>query len=282
MHADVEAFAVFRSLLAAIKPAPFREMVLEFSVSLAQQHQLLLDACAVVDTDRLAPAEPVPMGAGAFKSHLDEQVIAEARQNAAAAMSRVSDVSRQRGVDCRTHVEDGDTAAILVAAVQRCDLLVCGHTRGGDASERSLLHAILKHCPRPAIVTPQQECSVRNVLVAYDGSVQAARTLASFVASGFGKGCAVHVVAFDDGPGKSQQQAETAQAFLLRHGMASETHAGLPADDVGSQILTQAEHLSADLVVMGAFGRSAVREFFFGSVTQSVLSALPVPIFVDH
>jgi nucleotide-binding universal stress UspA family protein len=40
--------------------------------------------------------------------------------------------------------------------------------------------------------------------------------------------------------------------------------------------------LSADLLVMGAYGHSRVREFLLGGATQSVLRAPPVPVFLSH
>ena len=274
---------MFRAILAAVKPGPSQDFVIDFASSLAEQHQLEIDACAVIDLAQLAPVEPVPLGGGAFKSQRDEQVVATARQHASAVMSRAEAAFRARGVKCSAQVREGDTATVLADAVQRCDLLVCGHTRGGDATEQSLLHSILKHSPRPAIIVPQAEFSTgRAVLVAYDGSAQAARALASFAESGLAKGRAVHIASFDNGSGVAKVHAETAQAFLHRHGIAGEVRIGTLTKDAGSLILDEALHMSAGLIVMGAFGRSAVREFFFGSVSHSILGVLPVPVFLDH
>jgi len=78
-------------------------------------------------------------------------------------------------------------------------------------------------------------------------------------------------------------RAATAQTFLHRHGIASDVRIAPLARHVGNQILDEAERVSAGLVVMGAFGQSAVREFFLGSVTRSMLDVLlPVPVFLDH
>ena len=47
-------------------------------------------------------------------------------------------------------------------------------------------------------------------------------------------------------------------------------------------ILEQARQLGARLLVMGAYGQPAIREFFFGSVTRTVLKESPVPLFLYH
>jgi len=122
---------MFRAILTAIKPAPAQEAVIDFAVSLALQHQLTLEACSVIDNNRLAPAEPVPLGGGAFKAQRDEQVLESARLNAAAWNLRIEAESRARGVECSAQVREGDVVTILAAEVQRCDLLLCGHARGG-------------------------------------------------------------------------------------------------------------------------------------------------------
>ena len=47
-------------------------------------------------------------------------------------------------------------------------------------------------------------------------------------------------------------------------------------------ILEQVRRLKAGLLVMGAYGQPALREFFLGSVTRKVLEESPVPLFLYH
>jgi nucleotide-binding universal stress UspA family protein len=47
-------------------------------------------------------------------------------------------------------------------------------------------------------------------------------------------------------------------------------------------ILEQEQQLKASLLVMGAYGRSTLREFFGGSVTRTMLRESPVPLFFYH
>lgn len=274
---------MLKSLLVALKPAPRQEYVAEFAAEFAAQRQLQLDACTVVDRAQLAPPEPVPLGGGAFKAERDEQRLAEGRTRAAQVAAAAEAAARQRGLAANAWVREGDASTVLGEAVQVCDLLVCGHHRGSDASERSCLHAILKHCPRPAIVVPEAEFPRRAaVLVAYDGSAQAARALAAFASLGLADGARVVVAALAENPAQAELHGHTARAFLQRHGFASELRTGPFVQGPAPDILATAEQVEAGLIVMGAFGRSAVREFFLGSVTRSVLAALPVPVLLDH
>jgi nucleotide-binding universal stress UspA family protein len=272
-----------KAILVAVKPVLPQEFLVDFAVTVAGRHGLVVDACSVIDYGRLAPAEPVPIGGSAFKAERDQHAIAVARQNAAQVMSLVDATSRTNGVKCQTAVIEGDTVEVMASAVQRCDFLVCGHTRGGDASERSLLHSILKRSPRPALIVPQASSVADGaVLVAYDSSAQASRALASFVYSGLPAGRVVHIVTFDIGAGQTDDNTHNAEEFLSRHGIPSQTHIMPLSKDLTSQIIDEARHFSASLIVMGAFGRSSVREFFLGSITRSMLDLLPLPVFLDH
>lgn len=274
---------MFRTLLTAIKPGLSQHVVADFSISLAERYHLEVDACLVIDQARLAPSEPVPLGGGAFKAERDERALASARQHAAELKSSVETAAKSRGVKCSVQIREGDTVSVLANAVARCDAFVCGHTPGGDSTEQSLLHSILKHCPRPAIIVPHADFEVgKDVMVAYDGSAQAARALASFADSGLADGRPVRIVTFDAGSGTAKEHAETAQAYLLRHGIASEVRVEKMTRDIGGQILAEVQRVPTSLLVMGAFGRSAVRDFFFGSVSRCILNVLPVPVFLNH
>lgn len=54
----------------------------------------------------------------------------------------------------------------------------------------------------------------------------------------------------------------------------------LEGDNAGDLILSRAEELGADMMVMGAYGQSRITEFVFGSATRTILANPTVPIFL--
>ncbi|MEO1161475.1 MAG: universal stress protein, partial [Pseudomonadota bacterium] len=52
--------------------------------------------------------------------------------------------------------------------------------------------------------------------------------------------------------------------------------------DAGRALLVRAEDVGADLLVMGAYGHSRVREFVFGGATEHVLNNMTVPVLMSH
>jgi nucleotide-binding universal stress UspA family protein len=70
---------------------------------------------------------------------------------------------------------------------------------------------------------------------------------------------------------------------LARHGVKAEIErtvsAGIPAGDV---LLSRAADLGADLLVIGAYGHSRVRELLLGGVTRSILQSMTLPVLMSH
>jgi nucleotide-binding universal stress UspA family protein len=70
---------------------------------------------------------------------------------------------------------------------------------------------------------------------------------------------------------------------LARHGVKTEIERTVSADlPVGEVLLSRAADLSADLLVMGAYGHSRVRELLLGGATRSLLRSMTVPVLMSH
>jgi nucleotide-binding universal stress UspA family protein len=81
----------------------------------------------------------------------------------------------------------------------------------------------------------------------------------------------------DPGPGS------TLADYLALHGVVADVHlvdAGSRA--VGEVLLEHAEQAKADLLVMGGYGHSRLREFLIGGVTQHVRAHATIPVLMAH
>jgi len=170
---------------------------------------------------------------------------------------------------------------------ETCDLILL--TRGshyrfmaGDNEGDLTLKKVLKDTPRAMVVVPKTGLPDGPVVIAYDGSLQAARALSVFVATGLGETGKIHVVSVRSSTFATAERTERACKFLSHHKIEAVVHnlsSSAPPEDV---ILEQVGRLNAGLLVMGAYGRPVLREFFVGSVTRKVLEESPVPLFLYH
>jgi nucleotide-binding universal stress UspA family protein len=95
---------------------------------------------------------------------------------------------------------------------------------------------------------------------------------------------AVEIVMVSGEAAKTQELHGTDIArHLARHGARVELKEITSAEiDVASTILSHAADASVDLLVMGGYGHSRVREFLLGGVTRGILASMTVPTLMSH
>jgi nucleotide-binding universal stress UspA family protein len=70
---------------------------------------------------------------------------------------------------------------------------------------------------------------------------------------------------------------------LAQHGIKADMKALAKGDvDIGSTLVSYAADVSADLIVMGAYGHSRLREIVLGGTTRTILQSMTVPVLMAH
>lgn len=170
------------------------------------------------------------------------------------------------------------------------DLLVMGQSdRDDDQSlmEPGFQGQTVLASGRPVLLIPSagEFPTIGNrVLVAWDAGREAARAVTDALPF-LRRATKVTVLAVnpDSTGGHGERPGADIALFLARHGVrveAAESHAG--DVDVGAWMLSRAFDLEADLIVMGGYGHSRVREMAFGGVTRTILGEMTVPVLMSH
>ncbi len=158
---------------------------------------------------------------------------------------------------------------------------------GGELREE-IVEGVLFHSGRPALIAPPNwkggEIGKR-VVVAWDASREATRALSEARAL-LGGSAQITVVTVDAKPkmfGHGDQPGANIAAHLSRRGLSAEVR---NVDSMGRSaslaILEEANALQADLVVMGGYAHSRLRELVFGGATRELLRAANVPLLMAH
>jgi nucleotide-binding universal stress UspA family protein len=273
---------MLKRMLVGLNGSEYSLAAMDEAIELAQAHQAALVGLGVVDVPHLTAPEPVPVGGGAFKKHRDATVVEAAHRTIDQALAGFSERCQAAGLSYHSAKLIGDPAAILVREVQRCDLLIVGkkHMLSEEWERAShTLDQILRRTPRPVLCVPAMRASGNGVLVAYDGSLQAARALAGCVSSGLAVGRELHVFSGGD---DAQEHAGLAADFLRAHGLAPLLHVEEKTTQLARRILEIAGQIQARVIVLGSHGKSQLKEFFFGSVARAMLRDGSVPLWLDH
>lgn len=224
------------------------------------------------------------------------EIMREALQRRSADMLAVArrsyaDCKRRTGFEKIEWRESKADALDAVALHARyADLVVIGQqdpeAPGGVVKdfERSLPLA----AGRPVLVVPytfEGKPVGEHVLVAWNASREAARAVHDALPL-LKRAKHVHVVAFEpekSGAAHGEEPGADIALMLARHGVkVTVSRYDAPDVDVGNLLLSRAFDLSADLIVMGAWGHSRLREFVLGGVTRTLLESMTVPVLMSH
>jgi nucleotide-binding universal stress UspA family protein len=272
---------MFRTALVALSPVHSNEVLLDYAWRLAAKHRLRLAGLAVVDRDRVSPREAVPIGGATFKVRRDEASVETAREGMKHVLQEFVRGCREQGI---AHLEisgEDDVAHEIARESPVFDLVLLGYT-DDRVREATPLFDILKACPRPVVVVPDIAPPEGPVVIAYDGSLQASRALREFITAGLWRDAALHVACFHEDASQAEQNASIAVKFLGFHDLRAQVHAGPLKDRPETLIADVVKSTGAAMLVMGAYGKSAFRDFFLGSVTKRMLERADVPVFLFH
>ena len=168
------------------------------------------------------------------------------------------------------------------------DVLVIGQPNETDGSgvEPDFAERLLLAAGRPALVIPyagEFPAVGTRVLVAWNASREATRALTDAIPI-LREAKQVDVIAFNpkDAPHGEVPGADIG-LYLARHGIKVSVSQQTADDvDVGNQLLSRAADLDSDLIVMGAYGHSRMKELILGGATRTVLNSMTVPVLMSH
>jgi len=181
----------------------------------------------------------------------------------------------------------GDSALTGISSVRTADLIIAAQREsGGDPSAD--VDTLVYDAGRPVLVVPHSGPLVttfKHVLLAWNGSKEAAR--AAFDALPFIIEAEKTDIVVIDPPDTLDESPESAgaeiAAALSRHGATVSVSVlnsgGASIDDV---IQTRVAETGADLLVLGAYSHSWLRQLLFGGVTRTVLRTVPVAAFLSR
>lgn len=170
------------------------------------------------------------------------------------------------------------------------DLVVVGQTDPDDRSATAtpdLPEYVMLNCGRPVLIVPYAgkfDHVGKNVLVAWDGSMEATRALTDAIPL-LKHANNVSVVLFNPSSRSKvhgEQPGADIALYLARHKIKVEVVRQNTDIDVGNALLSLAADLGSDLIVMGGYGHTRFREVLLGGVTMTVLKTMTVPVLMSH
>jgi nucleotide-binding universal stress UspA family protein len=273
---------MIKDIVVKLSLDPSEDHAAAFAIALAAAFEAHVTGIALAYEPDIMP-DPSGPGARRFLRVREEN---EEAAGAAAAQFENNAIGAGVAVAARavtTTVSGGYDLFGRIA--RRFDLAVLGQDDPDKGmSEGLIVEGALFESGRPLIVVPyihRAGVKLDRVMACWDGSRPAARALADAMPL---LSCAgqVDVVIVEQAKSDEIPGADVAQ-HLARHGLKVTVQRIARGDlDVKDALLNYAADSAADLVVMGGYGHSRMREFVLGGVTRGMLASMTVPTLMSH
>ena len=186
-------------------------------------------------------------------------------------------------------VTDGLTEEIVAAHARYADLVIVGQAEPDAAATSTpsdLAETVVIASERPVLIVPHIGVTKppgKTVMLCWNGTREAARAVTGALPI-LKKADKVIILLVDPrNDGDPEGPGVGVATWLARHGVRAVIKRDTAGDsDIGGVILSRAADQDADLVVMGLYGHSRMREWVLGGASRTLLASMTVPLLVAH
>lgn len=275
---------MIRSILVALAEAPGNLGAQNYAFWLAKKEGSHVHAVSVVDItafevpmigtpDGFMPSV-VPHSYRESQSLMDE-MNARCRER----LDLFAEQCVSRNISCSTETKTGIPSEVISQCAVAHDIVVVsrsGYNPTANTRETidSLVAPVIRNSVRPVLVAGtefQEGNEIRNILFAYDGSTHSARAVPVAAELAARPGVELTLVTVVPSEDSGTEVLAPAEAFLAHHGVTPRKQVEVsskPASVISGLVASG----GVDLLIMGAYGHSPIREVLFGSTTERILS----------
>jgi nucleotide-binding universal stress UspA family protein len=256
----------------------------EAAIRLARSNQAHLSGVYVM------PMITVP---GYAEAQIPLEVIEAQRQAARAQAAEAEKLFRstteRAGISSEWRSAEDDFARAVTLHARYVDVVVMGQVDKSDPLAISgLVERVMLDAGRPVLVIPYIGAGNtlgERVLIAWNASREAIRAVHDALPL-LQKAKSVTVMAINppaSEAGDGDIPAADISLHLARHGVKVEAdHVEAHDIAVGDMLLSRAADKGTDLIVMGGYGHSRLRELVLGGATRHMLEHMTVPVLMSH
>lgn len=277
---------MIKSILLPIDGSVYTEAQVRYTIELARAFGARISVLSILDVRIFEWA--VVMGTDGFVPMIPSNVYKEESKKileskAAAVLEKCSEILTSENVEFDAEKISGSPSDIICEKAPLVDLLVIG-MRGEFAKWKknlvgATLDAVMRQWSKSILVTPRKFKSIGNILFAYDGSERSNKALQLVGLFATQLKAPVTILSVHDKEMFRRKLLEEAQTYLKPY-KAKVDLVGVSGNPE-KEIIRVAGERHCDLMIMGAFGHSRIREAILGSTTEQVVRKADVPVLLS-
>lgn len=283
---------MIKRIVVALDPDEDTHVATKYAIRLAKRFDASLTGLAVVDKSNIDAAISLGgYGTELYGHQIWSEMADETREIAEQLLENFRNSAEKEGVRYRNLKKHGASYELIIEEMKYHDLLVVGRDTRFFYNEPDLdsdtLAKVVKGGVAPTLVVTDQYKDVEKILVAFDGSAPAAKTLKSFVhLLPYGKDIEIELVNIAEGESiedmdRSSAILKQAENYLREHNFSYITKILLEKGNPGERIIERQVEKNPDLVLLGAHSVSALRRATFGSTTHHMITKSQGPLFLS-
>ncbi len=277
---------MLKRILVVLDGSKASSVAKRYAIKIAKAIGAELTGVGIIDLPWITASQAEPLGGAAFKIHRDQEIIKQNHKRIKDMLEKFKTLCAENNINYSVSELEGFPAIEIEKLAEMHDLIIIGRTTDFnfelDVDTDLTVRHIIRDNPRPILVVTSKLDVDKKVLVAYDGSLQAARALHMYLLLGIGKGQTVHILSIAKNQKDAEAVALRAQEMCRLHGVEAEIEGVTSKNSPEEVIKKKAKELGVTMVVLGAFGHSGIREFLFGSTTEHLLKSSEVSLFIHH
>ncbi|MDX9753000.1 MAG: universal stress protein [bacterium] len=284
---------MFKSILLAVDSSHYSEVCTRYALEYARFLDAKVTILNVLDRKEFAIVYPYYYPTADFPPVIDEaafennELYEKQKDRAQALLQRIEGECRQMNIKYSCELREGIVPDVIMEEAQVCDLIFLGKRGSGAEYSTSLLGSnmenVVRRCNLPIIITPKTYRTLQRILVCFDGSDYANKALRSAVhlcVSCPGNCVNLDVLIVHPSEDEANSIRAKAEKYLDAYNIQSQI--GYRTGDPVQQIMEMVEEKDIDLLAMGAYGHSRIRELVLGSITETVLRQMKRAILLHH
>jgi nucleotide-binding universal stress UspA family protein len=275
---------MIKSILVALDGSAYTDPALKHAIMLSKKFEAFLRVLTVIDIRIFEWA--VAIGVEGFapiipSSGYQEESQKLLDQKAQEILNKAEKILDSYDLEYITEKESGNPIDVICEKAKLCDILIMGargeFAKWSDKMLGATLEAISRLSIKPVFVSPKDFREIKKVMIAYDGSENASKALqlSAFFASKLELPLLLLNVSESQETGdKILQEARDYLAPYKIPGLTEKITAG----DADDQIVQVSQQENVDLIIMGSYGHSRIREAILGSTTVQTMRRVNIPI----
>jgi nucleotide-binding universal stress UspA family protein len=270
---------MIKRILVALGGTRHTEAAIEYAISLAHRHGAEIAGITDIDVTHLDDTGPLAAGESATQLELRRRDVDE---QLARAVKRFETACRGESIPYTVYRETGQPFEHLIDLWRYYDLTIVGLQglfsyellpKPDDAIIR-LIHSGV----RPILAVGPEHRRIERVLIAYNGSMESAKTMKRFVQMHLWPNLKLHLMCFELDPEHAGRLLADAAAYCRAHGYRPETE--YVPHPPRERLLERAAQLDADLVVMGSTARARIVRKLLGDTALHAIRNAETPLFM--